>query len=139
MVRRGGWKKVENNQWRGRFDLGRAFLLSANEALERAEDDQIGDPIMSNALLAAIAYADALTIKFGGILNQQDHARLLAALQSALGNRASKEQLNRLGRLLKMKNQIQYDHTVCTIQDAREYVSQVQRFASWAESELARP
>ncbi|MFC1539853.1 hypothetical protein ACFL41_00015 [Gemmatimonadota bacterium] len=139
MVRRGGWKKVENSQWRGRFDLGRAFLLSADETLARAVDGQIGDPIMSNALLAAIAYADALTIKFGGILNQQDHARLIAALQSALGNRASKEQLNRLGRLLKMKNQIQYDHTVCTIQDAREYVGQVRRFASWAETELARP
>jgi len=139
MVRRGVWKRVENNQWRGRFDLGRAFLQSANEALARAQDGQIGDPIMSNALLAAIAYADALTIKFGGILNQLDHARLIAALNSALGNRANKEQMSRLGRLLKMKNQIQYDHTICTFQEAREYVSQVQRFISWAETELARP
>lgn len=139
MVRRGVWKRVENNLWRGRFELGRAFLQSAIVALDRAQDGQIGDPIMSNALLASIAYADALTIKFGGIMNQQDHMRLIEALRSALGNRASKEQMSRLGRLLKMKNQIQYDHTACTVQEAREYVSQVQRFVSWAETELARP
>ena len=138
MVKGGTWKRVDTGQWRGRFDLGRAFLRSALEALERAEDGQIGDPIMSNALLAVIAFADALTIRFGGIRNQQDHSRLPAALRHALGNRASKEQLHRLGRLLKLKNEIQYDHTTCSMQEAREYVSQVQRFAAWAETELAR-
>ncbi len=139
MVRRGAWKRVERSLWSSRLELGQAFLQASLEALERVQEGQIGDPIMSNALLAAITYADALTIKFGGILNQQDHLKLLDALRDSLGNRARKEQMNRLGRLLRMKNQIQYDHTVSSIQEAREFVMQVQRFVSWAEAELARP
>ncbi len=139
MVRRGTWKRVDRSLWRGRLEIGQAFLQAALEALNRVQNGQIGDPIMSNALLAAIAYADALTIKFGGICNQQDHARLIDALRDALGKRAIKEQMNRLSRLLKMKNQIQYDHSVSSIQEAREFVMQVQRFVSWAETELARP
>ncbi len=138
MVRRGVWKQVDRDQWRGRREIARGFLQAALKELEVAEEGQIGNPIMSNALLAAIAYADALTVKFGGILNKGDHAKIVDALRDALGDRALKEQLTRLARLIKKKNQIQYAFEDSNIIEAREYVAHVERFATWAEAEMAR-
>jgi len=138
MVRRGVWKQVDRDRWRGRREIARGFLQAALKELDAAEEGQIGNPIMSNALLAAIAYSDALTVKFGGILNKGDHAKIVDALRDALGDRAIKEQLTRLSRLIKKKNQIQYAFEDSTIIEACEYVAQVERFATWAEAELAR-
>jgi hypothetical protein len=138
MVRRGVWKHVDRDQWRDRREVARGFLQAALQALEIAEEGQDGNPIMSNALLAAIAYADALTVKFGGIQNKGDHSKIGDALLDALGDRALKEQLTRLTRLIRKKNQIQYGFEESSITEAREYVAHAERFAAWAEAELAR-
>jgi len=93
---------------------------------------------MSSALRSAIAYGDALTIKFGGIQNTRDHSTLSRTLQQALGERAEKEQLLRLRGLLGQKNDIDYDHRDMDLEEARRFLQRAQRFARWAEEELMR-
>ena len=138
MVRSRRWQKVERERWRSRLELARGFLEAARTALERAAAGASGNPIMPNALLAAIAYADALTIKYGGFLNTGDHARLTHALRFALGDRAEPSQLERLGRIVSRKNRIQYEFSRAPLDEARAFIEQVRRFAEWAEAELAR-
>ena len=102
-------------------------------------DRGAGDAIMSNAIIAAIAYADALTMKVAGTKNEADHMELPRTLRRALGNRLPREQKTRLQRILGLKNEIQYEHRIASVQEARELVDQVERFAEWVEVEFARP
>lgn len=138
VVERGPWKQVDRSRGRGRHRDGRAFLQTAQDALALADPGDSGKPIMSNALRAVIAYADALTIKFGGIKNTQDHKTLPRTLQQALGQRARKKQLRRLRRLLGQKNDIDYHHRDMDLEEARRFLKRAERFGKWAEQELMR-
>jgi len=42
--------------------------------------------VSSNAALAVIAYKDALTAVFGGVINQKDHAVAAKLLRDVLAN-----------------------------------------------------
>jgi hypothetical protein len=122
-----------------RLRKGRAFLRAANDGLALADEATAGDPIMSNAVLAAIAYADALTMKVAGVKNQSDHMALPRLLRRVLGNRLPTEQAKRLRRILALKNEIQYEHRTASTAEARDLVLQVTRFAEWVETEFPRP
>jgi hypothetical protein len=116
----------------------RDFLQAARDAAALAEASANGNPIMSQVVLAVIAYGDALTIRFGGIQNEHDHRQLVRALRYTLGNAADAEQLTRLGRIIGRKDQIQYDHRTASLDEARGLLEQAERFAVWAERELLR-
>jgi hypothetical protein len=121
----------------GRRRNGQDYLESARSLLALAEPEANGNPIMSNALLAVIAYADALSIHFAGIQNADDHTAVVETVKSAMGAAADAGQLTRLQRLIRQKNQIQYDHRTATLDEARTFVEQAERFARWAEESLA--
>lgn len=123
----------------GRLRKARAFLRAAEDGLVLANERGTGDPIMSNAVLAAIAYADALTMKAAGVKNEADHMTLPRTLRRSLGNRLPREQETRLQRILGLKNEIQYEHRTSSIPEARELVELVRRFAEWVEIEFVRP
>lgn len=123
----------------GRLRKARAFLRAAEDGLVLADERGTGDPIMSNAVLAAIAYADALTMKAAGLKNEGDHMTLPRTLRRSLGNRLPREQETRLQRILALKNEIQYEHRTSSIPEARELVELVRRFAEWVEIEFVRP
>lgn len=124
---------------RGRLRKARTFLRAAEDGLALADDRGPGDAIMSNAVLAAIGFADALTMKFGGVKNEGDHAELPRTLRRTLGNRLPTEQETRLGRIIALKNEIQYEHRTASLPEARDLWAQVRRFADWAEAEFVRP
>ncbi len=136
MVKGANWRKVDRRLWKGRYANGREFLRAAKESLDLAQEGQSGNPIMSNAVLALIAYADALSIRLGGIQNAKDHATLPQTLIQAMGERADKGQLDRLRRLIGQKGRIHYDFRVASIEEARKYTAQVLRFLEWAEGFL---
>ncbi|HEY7861713.1 MAG TPA: hypothetical protein VIB98_09710 [Gemmatimonadaceae bacterium] len=94
--------------------------------------------IVQGAILSAIAFGDAVTIKVAGIRNGQNHQRLPDTVRQALGNRASQQELTRLQRLLKRKDDAAYGHRALTLDEARTAVAQAEAFALWAESELGR-
>ena len=127
------------NEWRGRRDNGRAFLAAAKVLRDLADEGSNGIPIMSQAISAAIAFADALTIRFSGTKNTGEHANVTLALQRALGDRADLAQVQRLGRIVGRKDATQYGHRQGTLDEARQLVEQCERFAEWAERILAAP
>jgi hypothetical protein len=139
MVTRGTWSAVrDRGEWSGRRDAGRAYLKTARNALTVADDGDDGRPIVHGAILCAIAYGDALTIKVAGIKNGADHQRLSETLCHALGNRVRQAEITRLGRLLKRKDDSAYGHRSLTLDEARSAIEQAEAFAAWAEEELVR-
>ena len=139
MVTRGTWSPVKDrSEWTGRRDAGRANLKTARNALLVADEGDDGRLIVQGAILCAIAYGDALTIKVAGIRNGIDHQRLPETVRQALGNRVAQSELTRLGRLLKRKDDSAYGHRALSLEDARMAVAQAEAFATWAEAELVR-
>lgn len=122
-----------------RLRKARTFLQAARDGLALADERTAGDPIMSNAILATIAFADALTMKSAAIKNEGDHMQLPRTLRRALGNRLPKGQETRVRRILALKNEIQYEHRTASIAEARELMTQVERFTEWVETEFVRP
>lgn len=134
---RGGRRKVSVDEWRGRRDNGRDFLSSAKALRDIADEGSNGNPIMSQAINAAIAFADALTIRYSGTQNAGEHRNVTLALQRALGRRADAAQVQRLARIIGRKDATQYGHRQSTLDEARQLVEQCERFADWAERVLA--
>jgi len=130
---------VDRAVWKGRARNARDFLATARNELELAEEGANGNPIMSLIVLSAIAFADALTIKYGGIQNTQDHAAIVKTMKHAMGNRVDRGQLKRLGQIVAKKPVAQYDFRASTIEEAGSLFEQLIRFSEWAEVELSRP
>ena len=139
MVSRASWKKVPRDQWKGRLDHARAFLRAAQDLLALADDSRSSNPVIVQAIDAAIAYGDAVAIRFGGIQNTADHNNLGRTLKHAVGARFTGSQEQRLGQILSEKDEAAYGHHAATEAEARAVVKLAERFALWAEAELARP
>lgn len=137
VIRKGSHRSVPSEEWRGRRENARAYLRSAQALLDLADEDDNGNPIMSQAISAAIAFADATSIQLGGIQNDGEHSQVVRTLRAALGARADAAQLRRLGQIIGRKDTAQYGHRASTIAEARRLVEQATRFAEWAEGVLA--
>lgn len=133
MTRQRPWKRVPREEATGRLRNARDYMRSAEDVLALTDKDGNGNPAMAHALLAVIGYADAITIKIGGVQNTQDHAQIVAALRHVLGAAADVKELNRLSKLVARKNDIQYDHPSASRTEAAAYMEQCRRFAAWAE------
>lgn len=72
------------------------------------EDDENTNGVITLIVNAAIAYADALTGKYGGFFNQQDHKTVRPAVERALGRRADPTQLKRLSAIIGQKDPSSY-------------------------------
>jgi hypothetical protein len=139
MTRKGPTKGVDPTFVAGRLRVARAYLKAARTEAAAIEKGDVGNPIMSQAVNAAIAFADALTAKHAGRINQKDHAAAVTALRDALGNRFPTAQETRLRRILGEKDEIQYGARLKTTLDAERMLEHLEAFATWAEAELRRP
>jgi hypothetical protein len=122
---------------RGRLDNARAFAAAARNAVALADPGDNANPILAHIVNAAIAYTDALTVRYGGRINQQDHAAARRALRAVLGNRLPKAQDRQLARILERKDEAQYGSRRGSLSDAKRLLQELEDFASWAESEFA--
>lgn len=138
MTRTGGSKRADPTFANNRLVIARSFKLMAENSLAMAEIGNPMNPVMSNAILAAIAYADALTAKFGGKVNQKDHTAIIALLRDALGNRLPKKQETAFYRILAVKDDVQYGPNLVSASDANRILELLNEFARWAEDEYAR-
>ena len=93
---------------------------------------------MSQVVHAAIAFADALTARYAGRVNRQDHAAAVKTVRDCLGNRLPAAQETRLRRILGEKAEIQYGMRLKTSVEAAHMLVQLEEFAAWAEAELGR-
>jgi hypothetical protein len=139
VTRKGTAKGVDPDFVAGRLRIAQAYLKAARTEAAAAEKGDVGNPIMSQAVNAAIAFADALTAKHTGKVNQKDHGAAVAALRDALGNRLPVAQETRLRRILGEKDEVQYGARLKTTLDAERMLEHLEAFAAWAETELRRP
>jgi hypothetical protein len=113
-------------------------MKSASDLAQLATDgDSYGNAIGIVAIHAAIAYADALSIRFGGFKSGEgDHVRAVDALKEALGNRADATAIRHLQRVLAQKDQVSYQGAYYTVADAKRVATEAQGFTAWAEELL---
>lgn len=133
MTRTGPSKKVEDSYATGRLDNARAYLQAARDALELVNDSANANPIMSQVVNAAIAYADALTAKRKAQVNQRDHRSVAKLLRDVLGKELPDAQEKRLRRIVDIKDDVQYGATRGRMLDARKMMDDLEKFAAWVE------
>lgn len=125
-------------------DPWQAFRANARAALQDAENKiallEAGanaKGVAADAVLAAIAYGDAITVQRLNQHNAQDHGTLPKLVVRALGKDAAPDQVVRLGRILREKSRAHYGGGTWTRDEAERYLEQVRRFAAYAEQVLA--
>jgi hypothetical protein len=136
MTRKGPTKTVDAEFWRGRRDEARAFHLAAKQALELADAGDSANPIISQVVLAAIAYADSATAKRAQMVNQQDHAGLVRLLRDTLKTLLPDAQQRALRRILRVKDEAQYGAKSMKLDDAAQLLADLEEFASFIEDVL---
>lgn len=139
MTRKGPAKSVGPGFAEGPLQLARAYLKAARVELAVADAGDLGNPAMSQIVNAAIAFTDALTARYAGKANRQDHGAAIRSLRDALGNRLPAAQETRLRRILGEKDDVQYGARLKTDDEARRLLLLLEEFAAWAELEMRRP
>lgn len=139
MTRKGPSKGVAPEFAEGRLRLARAYLKAARTELAVADPADLGNPAMSQIVNAAIAFTDALTARYAGLVNRKEHLGAVKALRDALGNRLPAAQESRLRRILSEKDEVQYGAKIKTELEARRLLDLLEEFALWAEAEMQRP
>lgn len=136
VARRGPSKSADPSDAGGRLREARDFKRDAEElhALRRDSDNANG--VITLIVHAAIAYADALTARYGGFINQKDHRAVVRALEISLGKRASAQQLEHLRRILDEKDAASYGVRFGRHERAQKLLDRLERFALWAEQQL---
>jgi hypothetical protein len=115
--------------------VARALRQSAADLAGLAEEgDSYGNALAIIAIHSAIAYADALSIAYGGFKSAEgEHERTADALREALGARAEAEPLRALLGIVKKKDTVSYQGIYYTVGEARVLVEKLNGFAEWAE------
>ena len=139
MTRQTPRKKADGGFAEARLRLARAYLDAARTEATLISAGGIGNPAMSQIVLAAIAYTDALCARYAGYVNQQNHAAAVQTLRDALGKRLPAAQATRLNRILGEKDDVQYGMRLKSADDAGRLLAQLEEFAAWAEMELREP
>ncbi|MFB9984385.1 hypothetical protein ACFSQQ_11190 [Mesorhizobium kowhaii] len=137
MVRIGSTKKKDAAYVSGRVLIARGFLKAARNSNLVADAGDIGNPVMSTVINCAIAYADALTAKSRGEINQGDHQAVVKLLRAALGKNLPSKQEANLRALLEEKDEVQYGSRAKTRNEAERALTRLEEFAVWAEEHLA--
>lgn len=120
-----------------RLRKARAYLEAARSLLALLGEGEIADPIVSNIANSAIAYADALTARYAGKINKQDHGAAPKLLRSVLGKELSSEHEKRVSRILAHKDEAQYGTRPKRRDEAELLLNDLERFAKFAERLLA--
>lgn len=123
--------------WTGFRANGRMHLQDAQNKLDLLDEGTNAKGIAADAVLAAIAFADAVTVQRLNQHNVADHSALPDLVQRALGRDAAKDQVTRLRRVIAEKSRAQYGGSTWSQADADDYLKQVRRFCVWAERVLA--
>lgn len=139
MTSKGPRKRVDPLYWQARLRIARAFMESAQQAMLLAEPGQNANPIISQVVLAAIAYGDCLTAKRAGVVNQQDHAAAPRLLRDVLQNTLPDAQERRYRRIVGFKDEVQYGARAAPVEEAARLLRDLESLARWAEDLLLVP
>ena len=136
MTRTSTKKRVDDNFWSGRLNQAKSYRMASEDAITLADPGQGMNPCISNIVLSAIAYIDALTAKRAGVVNQQDLAAAAKLLRSVMGSALPASQLTRLNRILGQKDEAQYGARPATFDRAKALFDDLTEFGNWVEAQL---
>ena len=136
MVRIGASKKAPVDHWTGRRDNARAFHEAARTQVALLSESANANPIISLIATAAIGYADSVTSKRLGVVNQEQHEQVVTTLRKAVGNRLTAATAKQLSSILKEKSTSQYGARRGSMETATRLLDALDAFAQWVEQEL---
>jgi len=120
------------------LDNAVGFHGAAKTLMDLYRPGQNANPIITEIVAAAIAYADAVTARHGNRINQQDHLALGDLLRAVLGNRLPNPQLANLKAILSQKDEASYGVRAGSHTQAARLYARLDEFAAWVQTELAR-
>ena len=87
---------------------------------------------------AAIAYGDAVTIKYGGVKSRgEDHQNLVNLLDEIVAHSAKKTSgLTQLSKIIAHKNQVSYMGDIYERKDIAQLKKHIDRFKNWVKTIL---
>ena len=129
-------KKVDALYWQGRLRVAQAYLEAAQQAHLLAQVGQDCNPVISQIVMAAIAFGDSLTAKRAQVVNQQDHAQAPRLLRDVLGNLLPEGDERRYRRILSFKDEVQYGTRQATRDEAGRLLADLEEWARWAQELL---
>lgn len=138
MVRTGPSKKKDAAYASARLKIARGFLKEARNSVAFADPGDFGNATMSTVINGAIAYADALTAKFKGEINQGDHQAVVKLLRATFGKELPARQEANLRTIPEQKDDVQYGARLMLRSDAERSLVRLEEFAAWAEEMFAR-
>jgi hypothetical protein len=126
-------KRVDPVRADGYAELGRRLLLAGRAILDD-RDSRHASGLVVLGIHSAIAFSDALCVRFGGRKSTSaDHAEAVKLLRATLGARLPAEMEKLLGRVLSEKDRFEYQGYVATMREAETLFSKAERFGAWAE------
>lgn len=132
MTSRGPRKPVDAAHARGRLLQAREFHESGRSLITLAQGGSYNGAV-ALMIMAAIAYADAITARASGVVNQQDHQSAPRLLREVLGRRLPDRQERFFRRLLGRKDEVNYGARSTTLEEAQRLLVELDAFAAWAE------
>lgn len=136
MTRKAPTKSVDQQFWHGRRDEARAFSLAARQAMDLADPGSSASPIVSQIVLAAIAYSDSITAKRARVVNQQDHLGAVRLLRDVLRNHLPDAQEKAFRRMLRVKDEAQYGARAMALEEAERLLDDLDNFTQLIEALL---
>ena len=87
---------------------------------------------------AAIAYGDAITIKYGGVKSRgEDHTQLINLIDNIVApSDEKKKALVQLNKIIAHKNAVSYGGDIYDSKDIDKLKKHINRFRAWVESIL---
>jgi HEPN domain-containing protein len=121
---------VERTAARSYLDKAHEFLAAASMSLDVGKRDAV----MLNAIHAAIAATDSVTIAFLGVRSTDpDHLRAADLLEEVGGGGIEMKGHGRqLRQLLSQKNVTEYESRRATMREADQAIKRAQRLVDWA-------
>jgi len=132
MTRTGSSKFVSRDRAKERLVKAQSFRQVAHLADTHIDDLLDASPVASNAVLAVIAFTDAITIEFQEQVSQDDHAAAVKLLRKCLGKALPNRQESNLEKLLDLKTEMQYGARRSRTDEARRAIALMDEYAEWA-------
>lgn len=125
--------QVSKNEYIDYLEKGRQFFSAMSMCLE----DKEWDAVLLNGTHAVISTNDALCVyKLGKRSSSKIHQDAMTLLEKACPGEEGKKNSRRLSEILNLKHQVEYEPKRFTEKEARDFVVKVERFVSWAKSQL---
>ena len=135
MTKQGPRRKVADGEWTGRRTQARAFHESARSLVTLAKGTSYNGAI-ALMVSAGIAYADAITAKRKGVVNQQDQQTAPRLLREVLASTLPDGHDKFFRRLLGRKDEVNYGARSTSLDEAARLLGELDEFAAWVEAVL---